>query len=115
VEKTDHPAQFPVELIERLILSMTEPGDWVLDPFLGSGTTAIAALMHQRKAIGAEIKPEYIQITKDRIRLAEEGKLRIRPMNRSVYDPLQPGNQTPPKQIRLKKKDEQLHLPEIKP
>ncbi len=87
VEKTIHPCQFPVELIERLVLSMTNESDWVLDPFMGVGTTAIAALMHNRKAIGAEIMPEYVEIALERIRMAEKGALRIRPMQRPVYDP----------------------------
>ncbi len=101
VEKTEHPCQFPVELIERLVLSMTDPGDWVLDPFIGTGTTAIAALMHQRKAIGAEILPKYIEITKERLQLAESGKLRIRPMERSVYDPGEPAKNLPPVTVKL--------------
>ncbi|MCD6289560.1 MAG: site-specific DNA-methyltransferase [Anaerolineae bacterium] len=102
VEKTIHPCQFPVELIERLVLAMTDEGDWVLDPFIGVGTTAIAALMHNRRAIGAEIMPEYVQIAKDRIHLAEEGKLRIRPMERAVYDPAAPKANIPPKYVHLK-------------
>ncbi len=96
VEKTIHPCQFPVELIERLVLALTNEGDWVLDPFMGVGSTAIAALMHQRKAIGAEIVPEYVQITYERICLAEEGRLRIRPMARAVYDPDMPTPIVPP-------------------
>jgi adenine-specific DNA-methyltransferase len=101
VEKTIHPCQFPVELIERLVLSMTDEGDWVLDPFIGVGTTAIAALMHKRKAIGAEIIPEYVEVAKERIRLAEEGKLRIRPMTRPVYDPDVPEASVPPQFVQL--------------
>ena len=101
VEKTSHPCQFPVELIERLVLSMTDEKDWVLDPFMGVGTSAIAALMHGRKAIGAEIKSEYVQIAKDRIRAAEQGKLRIRPLDRPVYDPANPGEQVPPQHVHL--------------
>jgi len=101
VEKTIHPCQFPVELIERLVLSMTDPGDWVLDPFIGVGTTAIAALMHGRKAIGAEIMPEYVRIAKERIALAENGTLRIRPMARSVYDPEDPEANMPPQLVHL--------------
>jgi adenine-specific DNA-methyltransferase len=109
VKKTAHPAQFPVELIERLVLSMTNEGDWVLDPFLGSGTTAIAALMHQRRAIGAEIMPAYVQITKDRISLAEKGLLRIRPIERNVYDPDAPTN-VPPKYVNLGSENTQPNL-----
>jgi adenine-specific DNA-methyltransferase len=103
VEKTEHPCQFPVELIERLVLSMTEPGDWVLDPFIGTGTTAIAALIHNRKAIGAEIFHKYVEITKKRVSLAEIGKLRIRPMSRPVYDPDDPLKSLPPIDVRIGK------------
>lgn len=46
VEKTEHPCQYPVELIERLVLSMTNQNDWVFDPFLGTGTSIIAAIRH---------------------------------------------------------------------
>ncbi|TET46833.1 site-specific DNA-methyltransferase [candidate division TA06 bacterium] len=102
VEKTIHPCQFPVELVERLILSMTNENDWVLDPFIGVGTTAIAALIHNRKALGAEIMPEYVKVAKERIHMAEKGTLRIRPMERSVYDPEIPGHNVPPKVIQLR-------------
>ena len=101
VEKTTHPCQFPVELIERLVLSMTDERDWVLDPFMGVGTSAIAALMHGRKAIGAEIQPEYLSIAKARIRDAEQGRLRIRPHDRPVYDPANPKVQVPPQNVQL--------------
>ena len=101
VEKTIHPCQFPVELIERLVLSMTDEGDWVLDPFIGVGTTAIAALMHNRKAIGAEIVPEYVEVAKERIHLAKKGALRIRPMSRPVYDPDTPEANVPPQLVQL--------------
>jgi adenine-specific DNA-methyltransferase len=109
VEKTAHPAQFPVELIERLVLAMSDSDDWVLDPFLGSGTAAIAALMHQRRAIGAEVMPDYIQITKERLALAQRGQLRIRPMERNVYDPDAPNN-IPPKFVQIGAKEKQLGL-----
>lgn len=101
VEKTEHPAQFPVELVERLVLSMSKENDWVLDPFLGSGTSAIAALIHKRRIIGAEIKREYIDIIKTRLASAESGELRIRPMERDVYDPTSPAKNMPPKKVRI--------------
>lgn len=101
IEKTCHPCQFPVELIERLVLSLTNPGDWVLDPYMGVGTTAIASLMHNRKSIGAEIIPAYVKIALDRIHLAEKGELKIRPMERPVYDPDDEGVSLPPKAITL--------------
>ncbi len=86
-EKTIHPAQFPVELVERLILALTNEGGWVVDPFIGVGTTAIAALLHNRKAAGADIVKEYIDIAKERIKLLLEGKLKIRPMGKPIYTP----------------------------
>jgi adenine-specific DNA-methyltransferase len=101
IEKTIHPCQFPVELIERLVLSMTKEGDWVFDPFMGVGSTAIAALIHERKAIGAEIMPEYLAIAEERVARAEEGTLQVRPMDRPVYDPVEPLKSLPPKTIYL--------------
>ncbi len=101
VEKTTHPCQFPVELIERLVLSMTNEGDWVLDPFIGVGTTAIASLIHNRKAIGAEIDAEYVKIAKQRIQMAEAGKLRIRPMERPVFNPDSPALTLPPQYVKI--------------
>lgn len=104
VEKTIHPCQFPVELIERLVLSMTNENDWVLDPFMGVGTTAIAALIHNRKAVGSEIMSEYAVIAKERIEKASKGELQVRPMERPVYNPEKPLENLPPKTIDLSKK-----------
>ena len=86
-EKTIHPCQFPVELIERLVLALTNPGDWVVDPFIGVGSTAIAAILHGRKAAGADIIEEYIKIAKQRIELLLRGKLKLRPMGKPIYKP----------------------------
>jgi adenine-specific DNA-methyltransferase len=110
IEKTEHPCQFPVELIERLVLSMTDPGDWIFDPFIGVGTTAIAALIHNRKAIGAEIMLNYVEIAMERIKKAEKGQLQIRPMERAVYDPKIPEVNIPPKLIQLNKNEIQPFL-----
>jgi adenine-specific DNA-methyltransferase len=110
IEKTEHPCQFPVELIERLVLSMTDPGDWVFDPFLGTGTTAIAALIHQRKAIGSEMIQKYIDITMERVKQAEQGKLKIRPMDRPVYDPNDTSPGVPPKDVSIQTSDLQPKL-----
>lgn len=92
VEKTDHPCQFPVELIERLVLSMTNEGDWVFDPFLGTGTSIIAAIRHDRRGAGAEVLPQYIKLARQRIEEEMAGTLKTRPMNRPVYDPIKAGN-----------------------
>lgn len=101
IEKTIHPCQFPIELIERLVLSMTKEQDWIFDPFMGVGSTAIASLIHNRRAIGAEIMTEYISIAKERITKAEKGELQIRPMDRPVYDPTEPTKNLPPKVVSL--------------
>ena len=106
VEKTDHPCQFPVELIERLVLSLTDKEDWVLDPYMGVGSTAIAALMHGRKAMGAEIDAGYISTARKRLRDAEKGRLRIRPMDRAVYDPAIKERSSPPKYVQFNSQQE---------
>lgn len=98
VEKTSHPCQFPVELIERLVLSMTKKDDWVLDPFAGVGSALAAALKHGRRAAGAELLPEYCEIAKKRMRQSATGFLKSRPMHQPVYDPKKAGRSltTPP-------------------
>ncbi|GMT47750.1 MAG: methyltransferase [bacterium] len=92
VEKTDHPCQFPVELIERLVLSLSNEGDWVFDPFLGTGTSVIAAIRHKRCGAGAETLPKYVELARQRIQQEIEGTLRTRPMDKPVYDPVEAGN-----------------------
>lgn len=92
IEKTEHPCQFPVELIERLVLSMTNEDDWVFDPFLGTGTTIIAAIRHNRRGAGSEMVDKYVDIAHDRIQKEMAGILRTRPMHKPVYDPDEAGN-----------------------
>lgn len=87
VEKTIHPCQFPVELIERLVLALTQPGDLVVDPYMGVGTTACAAVRHHRRAAGAELMAEYVAVARERVRLAAAGELSTRPMDRPVHRP----------------------------
>ncbi len=84
-EKTIHPCQFPVELVERLVLSMTDKDDWILDPFAGVGSSLIASMMHGRKCAGAELNQEYIDIARNRLLLASRGILKTRPMNKPIY------------------------------
>lgn len=87
VEKTSHPCQFPIELVERFVLATTAPGDLVVDPYLGVGSTACAAVLHGRRAAGAEIVDEYVRIACERIHLAVRGELKTRPMDRPVHRP----------------------------
>lgn len=87
VEKTDHPCQFPVGLVERLVLALTHAGQNVLDPYLGVGSTAVAALKNGRHAYGCDIMQEYVDIANERIDMLVKGELRVRPMNKPVYEP----------------------------
>lgn len=90
VEKTIHPCQFPVELVERLVLSMTEPKGNVLDPYMGVGSTVVAAAKHGRIGYGCDTVQEYVDIAWERIHALKAGELRTRPMNKPVYDPTKP-------------------------
>src|SRR5262249_24532457 len=58
-EKTIHPCQFPLELAERCVLAFTKPGGIVLDPFVGAGTSVVAALKHGRRAVGIDKDPSF--------------------------------------------------------
>jgi site-specific DNA-methyltransferase (adenine-specific) len=66
-KRVGHPAPFPLELPKRCIKLFSYVGDTVLDPFAGSGTTLLAAIMHNRHAIGVEIEPAYCELAKQRI------------------------------------------------
>lgn len=68
-EREDHPTQKPVELIERMVKSSCPPGGVVLDPFMGSGSTAAACVVNDRRFVGFEINPDYKRIADERIRL----------------------------------------------
>lgn len=87
VEKTVHQCQFPVELVERLVLALTSEDDLVVDPYIGVGSAACAAVIHKRRVAGADIIREYLQIAASRVRLAWQGKLRRRPLDRPIYIP----------------------------
>lgn len=90
VEKTVHPCQFPVELVERLVLALTDEGDTVLDPYVGVGSAVVAAVKHERLGFGCDIVQEYIDVALERLRKLCAGTLRLRPMDRPVYDPTKP-------------------------
>lgn len=86
-EKTNHPCQYPIELIERCVFALTEKNDWVLDPYCGVGSALIAALKHNRKAAGVDKEQEYIKIATQRIEDFYTGKLKIRPLGKPVHEP----------------------------
>jgi site-specific DNA-methyltransferase (adenine-specific) len=69
--RDEHPCQLPVHLLERLLLMSSDEGDIVLDPFVGTGTTAIAARRLGRKFVGIDIDPEYVEITTKKLKVEE--------------------------------------------
>lgn len=73
-ERTAHPAQFPEDLIKRLVLGFTNKGDLILDPFIGSGTVGAVATELDRRFIGFEVNPEYCEIAKKRIKAKVQDK-----------------------------------------
>ena len=86
-EKTEHPCQFPIELVRRCILALTDKDDVVYDPFCGVGSAIIAALHDNRKGFGCDKETKYIETAKERIKLFYEGKLKIRPLGKPVNVP----------------------------
>ena len=86
-EKTVHPCQFPVELVERCVLALTDEGDWVFDPYAGVGSALIAAIKQGRKAMGSGKEPAYAEIARERIAAYYGGALRLRPMGKPVHKP----------------------------
>ncbi|KGR40176.1 DNA-methyltransferase [Xanthomonas vasicola] len=90
VEKVDHPCQFPVELVERLVLSMTDEGDAVLDPYVGVGSSVIAAVKNNRLGYGCDLDKKFVNIGWERVRALRAGELKTRPMGKPVYDPTLP-------------------------
>jgi len=86
-EKTSHPCQFPIELAERCVLAMTNEGDWVYDPFSGVGSTILAAIRRNRRGMGSEQEPEYVEITRHRLTEHFAGSLRARKLGTPVHVP----------------------------
>lgn len=73
-----HPTQKPLSLLERIILASSNEGDIILDPFNGSGTTGIAAVMHNRKYIGIDLEKDYLDISINRLKdVTEAGQLSL--------------------------------------
>lgn len=86
-EKTAHPCQFPVELVERCVLALTNEDDWVFDPYAGVGTSLLAAIMRNRRAMGSEKEEEYVKLTKQRLEQYFDGALTTRPLGKPIHQP----------------------------
>ncbi|GHV86787.1 hypothetical protein AGMMS50255_0830 [Spirochaetia bacterium] len=72
-----HFATFPPKLIEPCVLISSKPGDFILDPFFGSGTVGVVCVQQKRKYVGLELNPEYVAIAADRLGLREDNIIKV--------------------------------------
>ena len=86
-EKTIHPCQYPIELVERCILALTNEDSWILDPFAGVGSTLIAAAKNNRNAVGIEKYKKYVKIGMKRLESLKNKTLQIRPLGQEIFKP----------------------------
>lgn len=86
-EKTEHPCQYPVELVERCVLALTNEDSWVLDPFGGVGSTAIAAIKNKRNVVSIDKEEKYCNIAEKRISDFVKGELKLRNMGQCIHVP----------------------------
>ena len=86
IEKRGHPCQFPVGLVERLVLALTNPGDLVFDPYCGAGSAGVAALVTKRRFWGCEIEPDYVELSEDWLQQSMNGGAKYRPHDKPLYD-----------------------------
>jgi DNA modification methylase len=86
-EKTEHPCQFPIELVERCVLALSNENSWVLDPYAGVGSTLIGAVKNNRNAIGIEKEKIYCEIANKRLMNLKNGSLKVRPITQIIHKP----------------------------
>lgn len=84
----DHPAKFPEELVEDFVEFFTQEGDWVLDPFLGTGSTLVGCRSMGRNAVGIELTEKYAEVAKDRARQQSLNPVELEVMNEDCRDAL---------------------------
>ena len=89
IEKTEHPCQFPVALVQRCIRAMTPIDGLVIDPFMGSGSAAVASLIEGRRFAGCDNTIKYVRIAQRRIEMAQSGVLNHRPLEKEIAAPSQ--------------------------
>jgi adenine-specific DNA-methyltransferase len=87
IEKTGHPCQFPVALVQRLVRALVPEGGVLVDPFLGSGTSALAAAIEGRRFVGSELKSSYVAIAEQRILEHRQNVPNYRPLGRPIFEP----------------------------
>lgn len=88
VERTIHPCQFPVALVDRFVLSMSPPDGLVFDPFAGVSSAGVASLLHGRRFWGCELSSEYVRVGASRLNDVLEGDVKYRPFDKPIYDPV---------------------------
>ncbi len=91
IEKTVHPCQFPVALPQTFIRALCATDALVVDPFMGVGTTGVAAALEGKRFLGSELQKEYVQIAKNRVSEALRGTARYRPIDKPIEEP-RPGS-----------------------
>ena len=84
-ERTGYPTQKPLLLLERIVSLTTNEGDWVLDPFCGSGTTLVAAKLLGRHAIGIDVSPDAVELTKNRLQTLVKSESKLLDQGRDAY------------------------------
>jgi adenine-specific DNA-methyltransferase len=87
VEKTEHPCQFPVALALRLVRALSPADGLVVDPYIGAGSTAIAALSEGRRFAGCDIDERYVGIARGRVDALRAGTLKTRPLEKPIHVP----------------------------
>jgi adenine-specific DNA-methyltransferase len=86
VEKTDHPCQFPIALIERLVLALTNKNGLVFDPFCGVASSGVASLLHNRFFWGCDMERQYIDVGQKRMEDTLQGTIKYRSFKKELYD-----------------------------
>jgi adenine-specific DNA-methyltransferase len=87
VEKLEHPCQFPVGLADRLVRALCPKNGLVFDPYMGTASTGVAAIINDRRFVGAEIKESYIKLATKRLALAHNGNVPYRPVDKPIFVP----------------------------
>src|ERR1700730_1650411 len=87
VEQLGHPCQFPVALAHRLVRALCKKNDLVFDPYMGSASTGVAAILNGRRFLGAEIKKKYMNIARKRLEQALDGTVAHRPAEKPIFVP----------------------------
>jgi adenine-specific DNA-methyltransferase len=87
IEKTEHPCQFPVALVQRLVRALPPVNGLVVDPFMGAGTSAVAAAIEGRRFSGCDSNGFYVEIARARIAKLKKSQLKHRPPDRPIYEP----------------------------